>query len=329
MDNETNLSQEPPTGLTNEPTEKEDAGFADRVRRLVEEAQSLPVGNALDSISHHDFIVLAFLVILNRLPDEGGIQYYLERLDGLLINRQQFIQFLFESAEYHSRFEPTFPDRLHEARKEFVKTLPQAECIVDLGGACPTVPEGALYTNGYPHRARRLIIVDLPFDTRMIIPRDFREEKIVREEGTIEYIHSSMTDLSAIEDGIADMVFAGESIEHVTAEEAASVISEARRVLKPGGYFCLDTPNSKLTRIHSPGQFIHPEHKVEYTPAELTEMLSDGGFVVIETGGICPMPLSAATGVFDPDESFRTPALSDDADIGYCFYVKCRKPPAS
>jgi SAM-dependent methyltransferase len=317
--------------LPNDPTSKEDSNdsFADRVKSLVQEARSLAVDNLFDSISHHDFIVMAFLVILNRLPDENGIQYYLERLNGYLINRQQFIHFLYESAEYSSRFEPKFPDRLHEARKEFVKTLPQAECIVDLGGACPTVLEGALYTNGYPYRARRLIIVDLPFDTRMIIPRDFQEEKIVREYGVIEYVHSSMTDLSAIEDGIADLVFAGESIEHVTEDEVDSVIAEARRVLKPGGYFCLDTPNSKLTRIHSPDQFIHPEHKVEYTPGELIERLKDGGFVVLETGGICPMPETAETGVFDQTEVFRMPALSDDPDISYCFYAKCQKPLAS
>jgi len=316
--------------LTDEPIDNEESSpvFADRVKHLVEELRGPAGYNLLDTISHHDFVVLAFLMILNRLPDEGGIQYYRERLDGNLINRQQFIQFLIESPEYLTRHEPQFPDRLHEARQEFIKTLPQAECIVDLGGACATVPEGALYTHGYPHRARRLIIVDLPLDTRMIIPRDFREETIVRDEGAIEYIHSSMTDLSAIEDGIADLVFAGESIEHVTQEEAVGAIAEARRVLKPGGYFCLDTPNSKLTRIHSPDQYIHPEHKLEYTPAELTGMLTEGGFVVIETGGICPMPESAETGVFDPSEAFRTPLLSDDADTSYCFYVKCQKPPA-
>lgn len=318
------------TGLEVKPAENQDStdSFAERMSGLMQEARQAE-GNVLASISHHDFIVLAFLVILNRLPDEGGIQYYLQRLEGQLFDRQQFIHFLYESAEYRSRFEPKFPDRLHEARMEFVKTLPKAECIVDLGGACPTVIEGALYTNGYPHRARRLIIVDLPFDSRMIIPQDFEEGKITRNYGTIEYVHSSMIDLSAIEDGIADMVFAGESIEHVTAGEAAAVIAEARRVLKPGGYFCLDTPNAKLTRIHSPDDFIHPEHKVEYIPDDLIEMLKHGGFEVLETGGICPMPETARTGVFDETEAFRTPALSEDPDLSYCFYVKCRKPPAS
>lgn len=312
---------------SHDPTDKRDSSdsLADRVKCLVQDARSLTGSNLFDSVSHHDFIVMAFLLILNRLPDESGIRYYLERLDGHLINRQQFIQFLFESPEYRSRFEPKFPDRLHEARKEFIKTLPEAECIVDLGGACPTEIEGALYASGYPHRARRLILVDLPFDARMIVPQDFREEKLTRDYGTIEYIHSSMINLSAIEDGIADMVFSGESIEHVTEAEAVRVIAEAWRVLKPGGYFCLDTPNSKLTRIHSPNQFIHPEHKVEYLPSDLIEMLKGCGFEVVETGGICPMPETARTGVFDETEVFRTPALSGDVNVSYCFYVKCRK----
>jgi SAM-dependent methyltransferase len=307
---------------------EEDAGesFAERMSRLIQAAREFTAGNILDSVSHQDFIVMAFLLILNRPPDESGIQYYLQRLDGHLINRQQLVHFLYESAEYRARFEPKFPDRLHEARKEFIKSLPAAECIVDLGGGCPTAIEGALYTSGYPHRARRLIIVDLPFDSRMVVPQDFREEKLTLDYGMIEYVHSSMTDLSAIEDGVADMVFSGESIEHVTEAEAVRVIAEAWRVLKPGGHFCLDTPNGLLTRIHSPDQFIHPEHKVEYTPGDLIEMLKDGGFEVVETGGICPMPETAATGVFDETEIFRTPLLSDDMNVSYCFYAKCRKP---
>ncbi|HKR61298.1 MAG TPA: methyltransferase domain-containing protein [Pyrinomonadaceae bacterium] len=294
--------------------------------RTFVQAQNSHDANLLDRISHRDFIVLAFLLILNRPPDEEGIEYYLKRLDGALISRQQFIQFLFESDEYQARFAPKFADRLHEARKEFIKTLPKAEWIVDLGGACPTVIEGALYASDYPYRAKELIIVDLPHNTRMIVPLDFREERIVRDYGVINYIHSSMTDLSVIDDAFADLVFAGESIEHVTPAEAVLVIAEARRVLKPGGYFCLDTPNSKLTRIHSPKQFVHPEHKVEYTPTELIELLQNGGFEVVDSGGICPMPETARTGVFDETEAFRTQALGVDAEVGYCFYVKCRKP---
>src|SRR5258708_38238620 len=97
--------------------------FPSLMSRLVQDALEFAEGNPLDSVNHRDFIAMAFLLILNRPPDESGIQYYLERLDGQLFNRQQFIQFLFESPEYHSRFEPKFPDRLHEARKEFIKTL--------------------------------------------------------------------------------------------------------------------------------------------------------------------------------------------------------------
>ena len=110
--------------------------FAGSLKTFVQQAQNWVQGNPLDVVSHRDFIVLAFLVILNRLPDEEGIEYYLKRLGGL-INRQQVVQFLFESAEYRARFEPQFADRLHEARKEFIKTLPRAECIVEPGRSLP------------------------------------------------------------------------------------------------------------------------------------------------------------------------------------------------
>lgn len=284
------------------------------------------VAHGLDALSHEEYIKLAYMVVLGRLPEADGLAYYGERLRGQIIARKTLVRMLFESPEYMAQFAPSFPDRLHDARKLMVSQLPKADVIVDLGGSCPTDIEGALYVMGYPHRAKRLIIVDLPFDTRMVVPIEFKEGKLTRDFGTIEYVHSSMTDLSAVESGTVDMVFSGESIEHVTEEEGMQVFAEAMRVLKPGGTLWLDTPNSKLTRIHVPEKFIHPEHKLEYTPEQLAVNVKAAGFEVLEVKGICPMPETVATGVFDPTEPFRTEPISDNPDISYCFYVKARKP---
>lgn len=284
-------------------------------------------GDPMDEISDEEFVVLAHLVILGRQPDPAGFDYYLTRLRGQIVDRRMFARMLTESEEFKSTYRPTFADRLHVARKKMISLLPQADCVVDLGGSCPTDIEGALHAMGYPYRPKRLIIVDLPFDTRMVVPVDFSEDgKLVRDFGTIEYVHSSMADLSKIESGVADLVFSGQSIEHVTWDEADSVIRQVHRVLKPGGCFWLDTPNGILCRIQMPDEFIHPEHKHEYRPEALALKLKRGGFEIEETKGICPMPSSVRDGEFYPEEIFEQPLLSDNPEVCYCFYITCRKP---
>ena len=45
---------------------------------------------------------------------------------------------------------------------------------------------------------------------------------------------------------------------------------EIIRILRPGGRFCLDTPNRLFTAIHVAGpQWIHPEDKIEYAKSTM------------------------------------------------------------
>ncbi|MCX7017723.1 MAG: methyltransferase domain-containing protein [Candidatus Sumerlaeota bacterium] len=280
-----------------------------------------------EQFTDEEFVQLAYHVILGRPPENDAVEYYTLRLERKLIDRKWLVKLLLESPEYQDRFKPTFGDRLHEARQELVRQLPKADVIVDIGGACPTDINGALYAMGYPHRAKRLIIVDLPMHKRALRPVEFEEDEIIRRDfGTIEYVHSTMSDLSLLENNLADLVWSGESIEHVSEKDGERVILEVMRVLKPGGLFCLDTPNSLLTRIQLPSEFIHGEHKIEYTPKELTAKLRAAKFEILETKAICPLPKTVANGSFDQDEIFGTPSFGDNPELGYCFYVKCRKP---
>src|SRR6185295_988835 len=122
------------------------------------------------------------------------------------------------------------------------------------------------------------------------------------------------------------MVWSGESIEHITLAEAGEMLGEVWRVLKPGGYFCLDTPNRNITQIQSPEQLIHPEHKLEYTVPQLTNNLSEAGFRVNRVLGLVPMPRTAKSGTFNWFELSRNAHFSDNAEICYLFYVQCIKP---
>jgi len=114
-----------------------------------------------------------------------------------------------------------------------------------------------------------------------------------------------MGDLRSIADSSVDLVVSGESIEHVSEDEADRVFREALRILKPEGHFCLEHANARLTRIQSPGNLIHPEHQKEYRVSELVTKLTRHGFHIATVKGICPMPDSLATGRFDLNEMAR------------------------
>jgi SAM-dependent methyltransferase len=59
------------------------------------------------------------------------------------------------------------------------------------------------------------------------------------------------TQLDAFADGTFDLVWSGQSIEHVSREAAERMVREAFRVLVPKGRFCLDTPIRAVTGLHT------------------------------------------------------------------------------
>jgi ubiquinone/menaquinone biosynthesis C-methylase UbiE len=74
-----------------------------------------------------------------------------------------------------------------------------------------------------------------------------------------------------INDQSFDVVTSFETIEHLN--ERAAFLRELRRVLKPGGFLLLSTPNAHYTRPVD-GKPSNPFHVYEYTPEELREELS-------------------------------------------------------
>lgn len=179
---------------------------------------------------------------------------------------------------------------------------------------------------GYPHHSKRLFIIDLPPEERTDKPIQKVSRVVTTAKTVVEYVLTSMADLSMIPADSIDLVFSGESIEHVSEDEAEQTMREAYRILKEGGYFCLDTPNARLTRLQSPGALIHAEHKKEYYFEEIKQKLTSAGFSIEETGGICPMRESIRSGVFNFDEMLENPVLDADPEVCYLLFFKCKKP---
>jgi SAM-dependent methyltransferase len=232
------------------------------------------------------------------------------------------------SSEYLGRLVARAADAhiyfVHRSRQMMVRRLlPPARQIIDLGGA-----NAPLYRLGYAHPFERLVMVDLPPEARHEMYKNIRVT--APAEGAEVVIHwSDMTRLEAFPDASFDLVWSGQSIEHVDLEAGRRMCAEAMRVLKPGGRFCLDTPNRGITSIHTRdwgGGFIHPEHKHEYHGPELRAQLEAAGFEVEQAKGVCEMPETFATGNFHYEDFILGNPLTDDVERGYILYFGCRKP---
>jgi len=213
---------------------------------------------------------------------------------------------------------------IHSARVNMVSNLlPPGDIILDLGGAnCP------LYKLGYPHRFKKLYLIDLPPEAR----HDMYKEIVIDpncDGGEVVIKYGDMTELGSFQDESVDFVWSGQSIEHVSPEAGERMCQAAFRVLKKGGAFCLDTPNRRLTEIHTcgiGGGFIHPEHCIEYYPGHLKQVLEEAGFEIRHAYGICEMPNTLATGEFCYEDFVYGSQIADDIAKGYIQFFHCVKP---
>jgi SAM-dependent methyltransferase len=212
---------------------------------------------------------------------------------------------------------------IHNARLRLVRMLlPAADRIIDLGGA-----NAPLYRMGYPHPFRRLVMVDLPEGDRHAAYGKMSVER-TREGGEIELHYGDMTRLDTFPDASFDLVWSGQSIEHIDRADGMRMCREAFRVLTPDGRFCLDTPNRLLTAIQTRpagGGFIHPEHQLEYEPDDLRATLRAAGFTITLEKGICEMPRTVATDEMHYDDFVLGNLFCESVERAYIQYYECRK----
>lgn len=259
---------------------------------------------------------LAYNVMLRREPDDVGRADFENRLANGVITHNRMVEELRGSEEflYDVRF-TSLGHSIHTGRCAFIQSLPRARRILDLGGTHKAHPYGAMIRMGYPYAFDELVIVDLPADDRhpiyqgdVISEREIEEPVVETPFGPVRYRYHSMTDLSGFDDESIDLVYMGQSIEHVTEEDGDHVLKEIHRLLAPGGHLALDTPNARVTRLQQ-AEFIDPDHKIEYTSEALRAKLEKFGFTILEAKG-----LNYAGGALTP-ETFSLEAVAANAGI--------------
>jgi len=281
-------------------------------------------------LSNSEFLHAAYRLLLDRAPEPSAIEYFTSQLDSWRLSRWHVLGTISRSTEFLTKSwdDREFWETLHRARLLINSMLPKADTIVDLGGSCQDRPEGAMVVFGYPYHFKSLSIVELPREDRHELYTEIcgeYQDTVQTPSGPVSYVYASMTDLSAFDDATVDLVYSGQSIEHVTRDEAVLVLREVHRILKPGGHFCFDTPNRAVSKIHYPNSYIVDDHKYEYTHQEMSEMLVNGGFAIEEAKGLVLMNRSVAENRFIPEEVIGRDRIFDDIEQCYLLYYKARK----
>jgi predicted SAM-dependent methyltransferase len=282
----------------------------------------------MDKISADQIEFLNELVIGKKISKKETNEVIKRITSKQLTPSQYYLELAFSAGFLRNSTENIMEQHLyylHWARIKAISTLvPKADIIVDLGGA-----NGSLYDMGYPHKFEKITVVDLLPEDRIDMYKNIDLKEIKTPNGVIDIHFGDMSDLSFIKDKSVDLVWSGESIEHVDIKTGIKTLKEALRVLKPGGYLCLDTPNRTVTKIHTAwrgGDFIHPEHKVEYHPHEIQKLLKHEGFEIVESWGICEMNETVRTNNFIYEELVSGLQLVKNPENSYMQYYTCRKP---
>lgn len=109
------------------------------------------------------------------------------------------------------------------------------------------------------------------------------EEKPADLPANVEWVASTADDLGSIADASIDLVFAGQTTEHLWPDELAGFLAESARVLHAGGLLVVDSPNRLVTQaLH----WSHGGHTIELSAAEMTELLELAGFDVETCTGL-------------------------------------------
>lgn len=91
----------------------------------------------------------------------------------------------------------------------------------------------------------------------------------------VEWIAESASSMPGVPDGIVDVVFSGQNLEHLWIDDFVGFLVESHRVLRDGGTLVVDSPNRLATEALD---WVHPEHTIELTAAEATTIFDAAGF---------------------------------------------------
>jgi len=142
----------------------------------------------------------------------------------------------------------------------------------------------------------------------------------------VRWIANSVADMKDVPSGSVDLLFSGQNIEHLYREDLIGFLREAARVVKNGGYICLDSPNRLITEEAG---YTHPQHTLELSIDEALSFIEAAGFEAETVRGIwsCRKGLRRyedLTSIADEFERRRQDA-NDDPNASFIWWIVGRK----
>lgn len=159
---------------------------------------------------------------------------------------------------------PALHARIQCQLRELLRMAPGRK-LLDVGG------RSSPYTSGLD---AEVTIVDLPREDEIqkhlrLGVDDELMAKIKRRRSNVVDVRIEDMRSTTLADGSFDLIVAVEVLEHV--EEDEEFVAQIARVLRPGGWFYLTTPNGDYIKNEPPDY--NPDHVRHYTRSQLTELL--------------------------------------------------------
>lgn len=146
--------------------------------------------------------------------------------------------------------------------------------------------------------------------------------------GYATWIESTADKFDGVADGSVDLVFAGQTTEHLWADELVGFLLESRRVLSVDGQLIIDSPNRLVTEyLH----WSHGGHTIEISATEMTELLELSGFDVVRCRGawLCRFGgevLQLEEGLDNPATVVRRIVLgADNPDDSFIWWIDAQR----
>ena len=148
----------------------------------------------------------------------------------------------------------------------------------------------------------------------------------------VTWIPDTADHMNGVTDSSVDVVFAGQTTEHLWSYELTGFLLEARRVLRSDGLLVLDSPNRLVTEHLL---WSHGGHTVELSPDEISELVTLAGFDVVSVSGIWRCEMDGRR--FQLEEALGDPAIftrrassaRDAPDESFIWWLTARRSAAT
>ena len=142
------------------------------------------------------------------------------------------------------------------------------------------------------------------------------------------WIENTADQMSGVETDSIDLVFAGQTTEHLWSTELVGFLCEAHRILRAGGLLVVDSPNRLVTQYLN---WSHGGHSIEISADEAASLLQLAGFDVIDAHGLWQC-VSAGV-VMELESDLDDPAIfvrrassgREDPDACFVWWINARR----